>query len=226
MNFWHSYFYEFGPFLKFLRGFPRKHFGFWRSSYCIAGVVDAAGVPTVVVVIPAAASILAATGVLAVSKFSFVSCVPGAVGVSAIAGVLHTADIPSLVGVFIFLVVDPMLLASLQLPGSLLLLAFLLLLAYLRLLVFLLLLSHNLSVFLKSCPSINVTSLLLIIITLKVYFVFYCVSHGYFGSEFRASICKPFREPRNRFPAWRAGTTTIFVVPARQATNACRIESS
>ncbi len=25
-------------------------------------------------------------------------------------------------------------------------------------------------------------------------------------------------EPRNRFPAWRAGTTTLFDVPARQAT--------
>jgi hypothetical protein len=24
---------------------------------------------------------------------------------------------------------------------------------------------------------------------------------------------KPFKAPRNRFPAWRAGTTTIFVVP-------------
>jgi hypothetical protein len=34
----------------------------------------------------------------------------------------------------------------------------------------------------------------------------------------RARICKPFRESRNRFPAWRAGTTTLFVVPARHAT--------
>jgi hypothetical protein len=24
----------------------------------------------------------------------------------------------------------------------------------------------------------------------------------------RAGICKPFKEPRNRFPAWRAGTIT------------------
>ncbi len=31
----------------------------------------------------------------------------------------------------------------------------------------------------------------------------------------RARICRP--DPRNRFPAWRAGTTTLFVVPARQA---------
>jgi hypothetical protein len=27
----------------------------------------------------------------------------------------------------------------------------------------------------------------------------------------RARICKPFKEPRNRFPAWRAGTTTLFL---------------
>jgi len=30
----------------------------------------------------------------------------------------------------------------------------------------------------------------------------------------RARICKPFKKPRNRFPAWRAGTTILFVVPA------------
>ncbi len=33
-----------------------------------------------------------------------------------------------------------------------------------------------------------------------------------------ARICKPFKELRNRFLAWRAGTITLFVVPARQAT--------
>ncbi len=33
----------------------------------------------------------------------------------------------------------------------------------------------------------------------------------------RARICKPLKEHRNRFPAWRAGTTTLFHVPARQA---------
>ncbi len=33
----------------------------------------------------------------------------------------------------------------------------------------------------------------------------------------RARICRPFKESRNRFPAWRAGTTALFVVPARQA---------
>ncbi len=27
-----------------------------------------------------------------------------------------------------------------------------------------------------------------------------------------ARICKLFREPNNRFPAWRAGTTTLFDV--------------
>jgi hypothetical protein len=27
----------------------------------------------------------------------------------------------------------------------------------------------------------------------------------------------PFKEPRNRFPAWRAGMSTLFDVPARQA---------
>ncbi len=26
----------------------------------------------------------------------------------------------------------------------------------------------------------------------------------------RARICKPFKEPRNRFPAWRADTTTLL----------------
>jgi hypothetical protein len=32
----------------------------------------------------------------------------------------------------------------------------------------------------------------------------------------RARICNTFKEPRNRFPAWRAGTTTLFDVrPAR-----------
>jgi hypothetical protein len=34
----------------------------------------------------------------------------------------------------------------------------------------------------------------------------------------RARICKPFKKPKRRFPAWRACTTTLFVVPARQAT--------
>ncbi len=35
----------------------------------------------------------------------------------------------------------------------------------------------------------------------------------------RARICRLLQEPRNRFPACRAGTTTLFVVPARQATS-------
>jgi hypothetical protein len=33
-----------------------------------------------------------------------------------------------------------------------------------------------------------------------------------------ARICKPFKQPRNRFPAWRDSTTSLFIVPARQAT--------
>jgi hypothetical protein len=35
--------------------------------------------------------------------------------------------------------------------------------------------------------------------------------------EYRARICKSFEESRNRFPAWRPGTTTLFDVPGRQA---------
>jgi hypothetical protein len=42
---------------------------------------------------------------------------------------------------------------------------------------------------------------------------------------FHARICKLVKEPRNRFPAWRAGTTTLFDVPARQATQAGGIDS-
>ncbi len=34
-----------------------------------------------------------------------------------------------------------------------------------------------------------------------------------------ARFCKPpFKVPRNRYPAWRTGTTTLFVIPARQVT--------
>jgi hypothetical protein len=44
------------------------------------------------------------------------------------------------------------------------------------------------------------------------------VHQSVLSTEVRARICRPFKEPRNRFPAWRAGTTTLFVVPARQAT--------
>jgi hypothetical protein len=32
------------------------------------------------------------------------------------------------------------------------------------------------------------------------------------GGVARARICKPFKEPRNRFPSWRPGTTTPFDV--------------
>jgi hypothetical protein len=34
----------------------------------------------------------------------------------------------------------------------------------------------------------------------------------------RARICRPFMELRNRFPAWRAGRTTLFFVLACKAT--------
>ncbi len=33
----------------------------------------------------------------------------------------------------------------------------------------------------------------------------------------RARICKPFKEPRNLFPAWRAGTTTLRYLSYRLA---------
>ncbi len=46
------------------------------------------------------------------------------------------------------------------------------------------------------------------------------------SSALRASICKPYKEPRNRFPAWQACTTTLFVVSARQATEGGGIDSS
>jgi hypothetical protein len=36
--------------------------------------------------------------------------------------------------------------------------------------------------------------------------------------QVRARICKSYKEPRNRCSAWRAGTTTLFDVPARRAT--------
>ncbi len=37
------------------------------------------------------------------------------------------------------------------------------------------------------------------------------------GLSYRARICKPFRGSRNRFLAWRAGTTSLFDVQACQA---------
>ncbi len=40
------------------------------------------------------------------------------------------------------------------------------------------------------------------------------------------SPCTLFKEPRNRFLAWRPGTTTLSVVLARQATWAGGIDSS
>jgi hypothetical protein len=38
-------------------------------------------------------------------------------------------------------------------------------------------------------------------------------------------MCKPFKNPRNRFPSY-SGPTTLFVVPAHQATLAGGIDSS
>ncbi len=50
--------------------------------------------------------------------------------------------------------------------------------------------------------------------------IFFLTNCSYFvvGSESRARIWKPFKEPRNRFPAWRAGMTILFDVLARPAT--------
>jgi hypothetical protein len=42
---------------------------------------------------------------------------------------------------------------------------------------------------------------------------------------FRARICKSFKEPRNRFPARRADTTTLFEVSGPLATLAGGIDS-
>ncbi len=36
-------------------------------------------------------------------------------------------------------------------------------------------------------------------------------------SKYRARICKPFKEPRNRFPAWQASTTYRPATPQRLA---------
>jgi hypothetical protein len=41
----------------------------------------------------------------------------------------------------------------------------------------------------------------------------------------RARICKPFKEPRNRFPARRAGTTSLFDVPTSQGGGIDSLES-
>jgi hypothetical protein len=44
-------------------------------------------------------------------------------------------------------------------------------------------------------------------------------------AQARARIRKALKEPRNRFPAWRAGTKTLFDVLARQATQGGEINS-
>ena len=41
----------------------------------------------------------------------------------------------------------------------------------------------------------------------------------------RARICKPFNEPRNRFPTWRASIAILFDVPARKDTSAGGIDT-
>ncbi len=46
------------------------------------------------------------------------------------------------------------------------------------------------------------------------------------AGNIRARICSHFQEPMNRFPAWRAGTKTLFVALARQATKVGKINSS
>jgi hypothetical protein len=57
----------------------------------------------------------------------------------------------------------------------------------------------------------SIPSLSLLHITSHAACTLYIVRH-------RARICKHFKEPKkNRFPAWRDGTTTLFDVPARQA---------
>jgi hypothetical protein len=45
----------------------------------------------------------------------------------------------------------------------------------------------------------------------------------YNGTVYR--FCKPFMEPRNRFPVWRDGTKSLLEVPTCQATEAGGIDS-
>jgi hypothetical protein len=56
--------------------------------------------------------------------------------------------------------------------------------------------------------------------------IVYSLTWGYLKYIGRARSCKPFKEPRNRFPAWWASRTILFVVPACQATQAGGIDSS
>ncbi len=57
-------------------------------------------------------------------------------------------------------------------------------------------------------------------LTLNVYCTVYTEQPTKNPLQYRARICNPIKEPRNRFSAWRDGTTSLFVVPARQATEA------
>jgi hypothetical protein len=43
-------------------------------------------------------------------------------------------------------------------------------------------------------------------------------SLGFAGRGQSPYIWRPYKKDRNRFPAWRSGTTTLFVVQARQVT--------
>ncbi len=65
---------------------------------------------------------------------------------------------------------------------------------------------------------------------LAMILVYYCLRNKYRKKYIEetnwARICRTFKEPRNRFPAWRAGPTTLHVVPARQATWAGWIDFS
>ena len=42
---------------------------------------------------------------------------------------------------------------------------------------------------------------------------------------YHARICKTVKEPRNRFPAWRAGTTTLFDATAARLNRLGGIDS-
>ncbi len=65
-------------------------------------------------------------------------------------------------------------------------------------------------------------SVRLIAMTITTRSILYSERHKFnvhrMSMLYRARIYSPLKEPRNRFPAWRAGATTLFVVPARQAT--------
>jgi hypothetical protein len=71
----------------------------------------------------------------------------------------------------------------------------------------------------RPSPSPKQGKLPIMVTTLAFLTTLFCTiaAHRPYSSLSRARICIPFMEPRNRFPARRAGTTTLFVVLARQA---------